>query len=187
MEEIIRDPLAGFGCPDESTLRQQVPLLLQFETEDTQKRLWKRLYSLCSIEFDGTPHIGELFGIVVRYLTEDWQLCQEVLTIQRTDVSVDAESLSELLLRGVAMLDRSTITCIESDSERQQEGRLCLSAQHVNGALWQCACSLPCGDRLCVADASNVRWYAWIANYKAVIRHFQRIDDLLPNGKIRRS
>lgn len=54
----------------------------------------RRRYALI---FDGTPHCGELLGVIARYLDENWEVKQLFIGVRHTDKSVNAVTLGNLI------------------------------------------------------------------------------------------
>jgi len=50
-----------------------------------------------ALGFDGTPHVGELFAIVLYYV-KDWHVHNILISVAHVDKAPNAERLSELLL-----------------------------------------------------------------------------------------
>jgi hypothetical protein len=55
------------------------------------------LFRRFSIIFDGTPHCGELLGIIIRYLDENWVPRQILVDVVHTDKSLNAAALGGLI------------------------------------------------------------------------------------------
>jgi hypothetical protein len=54
-------------------------------------------FRIFSIIFDGTPHIGELFGVVARFLDGEWNVHQVLLGVMHADKSMDRDQLGGLV------------------------------------------------------------------------------------------
>jgi hypothetical protein len=54
-----------------------------------------------SIIFDGTPHCGELLGIVIRYLGDNWVPRQVLVDVVHTDKSLNAAALGGLINKSI--------------------------------------------------------------------------------------
>lgn len=50
-----------------------------------------------SIIFDGTPHIGDLLGVIARYLDDDWTVRQELLGVVHASKALDHDQLAVLI------------------------------------------------------------------------------------------
>ena len=47
--------------------------------------------------FDGTPHIGDLLGVVARYLDDDWNVRQDLLGVAHASKALDHDGLAVLI------------------------------------------------------------------------------------------
>ena len=73
--DLFRDLLEehGYALASSTNLRQLIPFINQEELSRIKQEI---LNQPLSIIFDGTTHVCEAFVIVLRYLTDDWELKQ---------------------------------------------------------------------------------------------------------------
>lgn len=95
-----------------STLNDYIPFVLQVIRDDMKAKLGGRyvasfagqmpssdgyLFSEIGLFFDCTPHIGELGGVIARYLDDDFKVHQVLLGVRHVDKSLDTDGLGLLL------------------------------------------------------------------------------------------
>lgn len=92
LKSLFHDPLHGFGGEREETYRQLIPALRDTERAKVLKFLASKWWSF---EFDGTPHCGDLLGIVLRFFDDEGnQIHQTLLRVGHLTKSPDAEVLA---------------------------------------------------------------------------------------------
>lgn len=106
LRPLMNDPAGGFAAPGMSTMRQMCTPLRDFERLATSKALEKKWFVL---EIDGTPHVGELLGGVVRYSDDNYvDTHQRLLAVLHLPKSPDATILGRKILE----LTKSCAPCI---------------------------------------------------------------------------
>ena len=73
--DLFRDLLKehGYALTNSTNLGQVIPFIHQEELSRIKQEI---LNQPLSIIFDGTTHVCEAFVVVLRYLTDDWELNQ---------------------------------------------------------------------------------------------------------------
>jgi hypothetical protein len=95
LSDLFKSPANQYHMPAESEIRETVvPLANQMEV----KRVNELLANLdfYAFGFDGTPHVGELFAIVVYYV-KDWRVHNVLISVRHTDTALDTVKLAALL------------------------------------------------------------------------------------------
>lgn len=113
LRPLFNDPRHGFGGEHEDTFRRLVPQLRDTERAKVLQKLGSKWWSF---EFDGTPHCGDLVGVVLRFFDDDFTLIhQMVFKVGHLPKSPDAEvlawKLTEMMREFVTILLRSSMTC----------------------------------------------------------------------------
>ena len=95
--DLFRDLLEehGYALTSSTYLRQLIPFIHQEELSRIKREI--RQWSL-SIIFDGTTHVCEAFGIVLRYLTDDWELKQCVGRLKLLAKSMMGEEVAQQII-----------------------------------------------------------------------------------------
>lgn len=78
-----------------SNLQLYIPYILKTE-QDKIKAILKSLEQF-GIIFDGTPYVGELVGIIIRYVADDWSIRQLLIDVRHTDRSLNSDKLGGLI------------------------------------------------------------------------------------------
>ena len=86
----------GHRLSDKRFMLDLVPFLLA-EEEKTIKSLIKDKH--LGVIFDGTTRLGEALAVVVRFVTEDWELKQRLLRIQLLSKSLTGEEIASELIK----------------------------------------------------------------------------------------
>ena len=95
--DILRDVLEehAFALTSSSHLRQLIPFIQQEELSRIKREIAKRPISII---FDGTTHVCEAFVVVIRYLSDEWELKQCVVRLKLLSKSMTGEECAQLLL-----------------------------------------------------------------------------------------
>ena len=95
--DLFRDLLEehGYALTSSTHLRQLIPFIHQEELSRIKREICQR--PLCII-FDGTTHVCEAFVIVLRYLTDDWELKQCVGRLKLLAKSMTGEVAQQIIV-----------------------------------------------------------------------------------------
>lgn len=72
-----------------------------------------------SVIFDGTTRLGEALVIVIRYLDDEWKLCQQIASIKMLSKSMTGEEIARELI------DVLSVMYGISSSRRYERQSLC--------------------------------------------------------------
>ena len=95
--DLFRDLLEehGYALTSSTHLRQLIPFIHQEELSRIKREIHQRLLSII---FDGTTHVCEAFVIVLRYLTDDWELKQCIGWLKLLDKSMTGEEVAQQII-----------------------------------------------------------------------------------------
>ena len=95
--DLFRDLLEehGYALMSSTNLRQLIPLIHQEELSRIKQEILNQ--PLSSI-FDGTTHVCEAFVVVLRYLTDDWELKQFVGQLKLLAKTMTGEEISQQII-----------------------------------------------------------------------------------------
>ena len=85
----------AYALTSATHLRQLIPFILQEELSRIRKEI---LHRPLSIIFDGTTHVCEAFVIVLRYLTDDWELKQCVGRLKLLAKSMTGDEVAQQII-----------------------------------------------------------------------------------------
>ena len=92
--DLFRDLLEehSYALTSSTNLRQLTPFIHQEELSKIKQEI---LSQPLSIIFDGTTHVCEAFVVVLRYLTDDWELKQFVGQLKLLAKKMTGEEISQ--------------------------------------------------------------------------------------------
>ena len=95
--DLFRDLLEehGYALTNSTHLRQLIPFIHQKELSRIKREIRQRPLSII---FDGTTHVCEAFVIVLRYLTDDWELKQCVGQLKLLAKSMTGEEVAQQII-----------------------------------------------------------------------------------------
>jgi hypothetical protein len=95
--DLFRDLLEehAYSLTSATHLRQLIPFILQEELSRIRKEI---LHRPLSIIFDGTTHVCEAFVIVLRYLTDNWELKQCVGQLKLLAKSMKGDEVAQQII-----------------------------------------------------------------------------------------
>lgn len=95
--DLFRDLLEehAYALTSSTHLRQLIPFILQEELTRIKRKILKRPLSTI---FDGTTHVCEAFVVVLRYLTDDWELKQCVGQLKLLAKSMTGDELAQQIV-----------------------------------------------------------------------------------------
>ena len=82
----------GYALTSSTNLSQLIPLIHQEELSRIKQEI---LNQSLSIIFDGTTHVSEAFVVVLRYLTDDWELKQCVGRLKLLAKTMTGEEIAQ--------------------------------------------------------------------------------------------
>lgn len=85
----------GYALTSSTHLRQLIPFIHQEELSRIKREILNRPLSII---FDGTTHVCEAFVIVLRYLTDDWELKQCVGRLKLLAKSMTGEEVAQQII-----------------------------------------------------------------------------------------
>lgn len=96
IKDLFSSKEAIFHMPGESEIRET---LVPEADKVEQRRIRETIEGLAyyAIGYDGTPHVGEMFAIVLHYC-KDWRVHNMLIAVAHLDKSPDAKALSKVLL-----------------------------------------------------------------------------------------
>lgn len=100
--DLLRDVLEEYG--EKLTGRQHlgdlIPMVRDQERRDLKKMLCGRPLSLI---FDGTTKLGEAMAILVRFVEDDFTICQKLIRLQLVAKSMSGDEIAHTLLSTLAV------------------------------------------------------------------------------------
>ena len=85
----------GYALTSSTNLRQLIPFIHQEELSRIKQEI---LNHPLSIIFDGTTHVCEAFVVVLRYLTDDWELKQCVRRVKLFAKTMTGEEIAQQII-----------------------------------------------------------------------------------------
>ena len=85
----------GYALTSSTNLRQLIPFIHQEELSRIKQEI---LNQPLSIIFDGTTHVCEAFVVVLRYLTDDWELKQCVGRLKLLAKTMTGEEIAQQII-----------------------------------------------------------------------------------------
>ena len=94
--DLFRDLLEehGYALMSSTNLKQLIPFIHQEELS----RIKQEILNQPSIIFDGTTHVCEAFVVVLRYLTDDWELKQCVGWLKLLAKTMTGEEIAQQII-----------------------------------------------------------------------------------------
>ena len=95
--DLFRDLLEehGYALTSSTNLRQRIPFIHQEELSRIKQEI---LNQPLSIIFDGTTHVCEAFVVVLRYLTDNWELKQCVGQLKLLAKTMTEEEIAQQII-----------------------------------------------------------------------------------------
>ena len=84
-----------------------IPFILQQEKEEIEKEINNKSIS---ITFDGTSRVGEVFVLVVRFVSSDWSIQQRLISLKMLVKSMTGDEIARLV---IGMLSTEFRICSE--------------------------------------------------------------------------
>ena len=85
----------GYQLTDKKNLFDLIPFIQQQEQTQLQEKVKDKNVSII---FDGTSQLGEALAIVVRYITDDWKINQNLIRLQMLAKRLCGEELARELI-----------------------------------------------------------------------------------------
>jgi hypothetical protein len=151
---------AHYRLPSRTTMAEYIPLILQREVVAVREAVGD---DYISIMLDGMTRLGELFVILVRFVTVDLQLVQKIISIRTMEKTLNAKQMA-----GEMVNELTTQLGITGPSLRRL---VCASHDRCNtnkAALRELVCRKGpislfwvCAKLISVRVCAFVYWHAW--------------------------
>ena len=89
----------AFSLSASTNLRQLIPFVLENEINQLKKRISGRHVGII---FDGTTHVCEAFVVLLRYVTQNWIIKQEVCRMMLLAKSLTGEEVARQLIASLS-------------------------------------------------------------------------------------
>lgn len=81
------------------TDRSHLANLISFLAEEAKATMKREIHGRnVSVTFDGTTRLGEALVIVIRYLDDEWKLCQRIASVKMLSKSMTDEEIARELI-----------------------------------------------------------------------------------------
>ena len=124
LRELLEE--GGYHLSSSSNMRQLVPFILSEEINKVKQEISGRSVSII---FDGTTHVAEAFVLILRFIGDNWELKQRVVSFRLLSKSLTGEEVARLIVESistelgitsqlvvVAIHDRASINLVASVS-----------------------------------------------------------------------
>ena len=89
----------GYRLSSSSNMRQLVPFILSEEINKVKQEISGRSVSII---FDGTTHVAEAFVLILRFIGDNWELKQRVVSFRLLSKSLTGEEVARLIVESIS-------------------------------------------------------------------------------------
>ena len=97
LRELLEE--GGYCLSNSTNMRQLVPFILSEEVKKVKQEISGRSVSFI---FDGTTHVAEAFVLILRFIGDNWELKQRVVSFRLLSKSLTGEEVARLIVESIS-------------------------------------------------------------------------------------
>ena len=97
LRELLEE--GSYSLSSSSNMRQLVPFILSEEIEKVKQEISGKSVSII---FDGTTHVTEAFVLILRFIGDNWELKQRVVSFRLLSKSLTGEEVARLIVESIS-------------------------------------------------------------------------------------